>query len=111
MLAGITEINAQITQLAPVLNSTTLAGSVRANPDNPQVPIATMFKRHGDHHYLFAVAMRPGKTQAQFLFAGGQAPGDVEVLGENRTLSATPGGFTDEFSDWAVHLYRIRLKP
>jgi hypothetical protein len=33
---------------------------------------------------------------------------DVEVLGEQRVISAVDGRFSDHFEPYAVHLYRFR---
>ena len=48
--------------------------------------------------------MRPGTTTASFSVASGD---QVEVIGENRTLTITSGKFTDNFASYGVHLYKI----
>jgi len=53
------------------------------------------------------VAMRPGATTATFSLSGLTGRWSVQVLGENRTLTAQDGVFTDQFGLWEVHLYRI----
>ena len=106
MRAGVAAVNAQITELAPVLNTQSVANGVTAASSNAATPAAVMLKRFDGHTYLFAVAMRPGKTAATFSLRDfGDA--EVEVIGENRTLAATAGKFQDEFSDYAVHIYKI----
>lgn len=107
MLEGVTALNRQILRLAPVLNSPTLTNAVTVSSANPEVPVATMVKRHGSATYLFAVAMRPGPTTATFSLRGLAGRRPVEVLDENRSLTAQDGVFTDSFEAWAVHLYRI----
>lgn len=107
MLDGVTALNRQILRLAPVLNSPTLTNAVTVTPANPEVPIAAMVKRHGSATYLFAVAMRPGTTTATFTVRNLAGRRTVEVLDENRTLTAEDGVFSDGFGLWAVHLYRI----
>jgi hypothetical protein len=107
MLAAVTQINRQITELAPVLNRPSLRDAVNVQSKNPAVPVATMVKQFGGATYLFAVGMRNRATQATFSLAGAGASNPIEVLGENRMLTATNGSFIDHFDPWAVHLYKL----
>jgi hypothetical protein len=109
MLAGITAINKQIQELAPVLNSPTITGAVTVETSSPEVPVETLVKRAGGHLYIFAAAMRPGKTTATFTLAE-PTGANLEVLGENRTLPIHNGKSTDTFQPWDVHLYRLATK-
>jgi hypothetical protein len=108
MLRAVTAINLQIAELAPVLNSPTVSGGLHVSSSDPQVPVATMLKRHKGATYLFAVAMRSGETTAMFTLKGIDGEKTVEVLGEDRTLRASRGVFSDAFNAWAAHCYRIR---
>jgi hypothetical protein len=109
MERGVTEINRQIRELAPVLNSPDPAGVVSVTSSNDQVPIRSLVKRHAGKTYLFAVAMRDGATTAKFTLPGtGRA--HVEVLGEDRTIDAGSAAWEDRFSGYQVHLYQIDLK-
>jgi len=110
MLAAVTQINRQIGELAPVLNSPTVRDAVTVATGDPNVPVATMAKRREDATYLFAVAMREGRTQAPFTVQGLGGNQTIEVLGESRTLAGTGGAFKDDFQPWDVHLYRIVTK-
>ena len=107
MLSMVTAINKQITELAPVLNGPTIRGAASVLSDNKAVPVAIMVKRHGGVTYVFAVAMRDGRTSATFTVRGVEGDGSVEVLGEGRTITSRDGVFKDTFSAWDVHLYRI----
>jgi hypothetical protein len=107
MLAAVSRINHQIGELAPVLNSPTVADGAKVTPSNTAVPVATMVKRHGGAVYVFAVAMRDGQTRARFSVQGLSGQRAVEVLGEDRTLESKGGGFEDDFQPWDVHLYRL----
>ncbi len=107
MLTAITGINKQIAELAPVLNSPTIIDGVKAVLTNPDVSIATMTKRHKGAVYVFAVAMRNGRTKAGFKIAGPTGAKEIEVLGENRRLISLNGIFEDGFAAWGVHLYKI----
>jgi hypothetical protein len=108
MLAAVTAINQQIAELAPVLNSPTIAGTANVLSDNNAVPVATMAKKHGGATYVFAVAMRDGQTAATFTVQGLEGERPVEVIGENRALASKDGVFTDRFAPWNVHLYRVK---
>jgi hypothetical protein len=105
MLAAVTAINRQIHDIAPVLNSPTVPDAATAA--SPQVPVAVMAKRYEGATYVFAVAMREGRTRARFTVAGLAGSRPVEVLGESRTLTSDEGVFEDDFGVWGVHLYRI----
>jgi len=107
MLAGVTQVNQQIHELAPVLNSATLVDAATVVPADSNVPVAIMVKRHEGATYLFAVAMREGQTRATFKVQGLSGDQPVEVLGESRRLTARNGAFDDDFKLWDVHLYRI----
>ncbi|MHC4230371.1 MAG: hypothetical protein ACYSW0_23295 [Planctomycetota bacterium] len=108
MLSAVTKINRQITELAPVLNSPTIRDAVSVSSSNEAVPVATMVKKHEGATYLFAVAMREGKTTATFDLQKLRDGITVEVLAENRAITSKNGVFKDIFETWDVHLYRIQ---
>jgi len=108
MLAAVTALNAQIKELAPALNSPTVEGALKVESSNKAVPVATMVKRQGGATYVFAVAMKPGLTEATFTLDGLPAGAQIVVLGEDRKIEPSDGKFKDRFSDWDVHLYRIK---
>jgi hypothetical protein len=108
MLAAVTAINKEVRELAPVLNSPTVKDALKVESSNKGVPVATMVKKHGGATYVFAVAMKPGATEAAFTLEGLPAGAQVEVLGENRKIEPADGKFKDRFGDWGVHLYRIK---
>lgn len=108
MLAAVTTINRQITQLAPVLNSPDVGDEATVTSEPAEVPVALAVKRSKDSLHLFAVGMRDGKTSATFSAKNLPGRRTVEVLGEDRTLTAENGVFTDQFAPWAVHLYRMK---
>ncbi len=106
MLEMVSFTNNQIHRLAPVLNSPTIVTGATAAVSNAAVPVDTMVKKHDGATYLFAVGMRDGSTSATFTLAE-PLNGTVEVIDEERTLTVSGGVFTDDFSPYAVHLYRI----
>lgn len=109
MLAAVTKINHQIARLAPVLNSPTLTDAVSVSAASPAVPVSVTAKHKDGALYAFAVGMRDGETPATFTARGLPGEQTVEVLDENRTITAKDGVFTDRFEPWDVHLYRIRV--
>ncbi len=110
MAREVASINRQIQQLAPVLNSEKVVEGVKVDSSEAQVPIDIMAKRLENAVYIFAVAMRDGKTTGTFTVPGvGNAR--VEVLDEGRTIQAKDGSWSDPFGDYQVHLYRITTTP
>ena len=107
MLAAVTALNRQISELAPALNSPTISDVATVRSENSDAPVAIMVKRHQGATYLFAVGMRDGSTTATFSLAGINGEKVVEVLGEERTIAFGAGAFNDRFGPWDVHLYRV----
>ena len=105
MTAALKIVNEGITSLAPVLNSPSTIDYAKVSSSNTEIPVDIMTKNYGKSNYLFAVAMRPGDTKATFEVKSGKR---VEVIGENRTIKIKKGQFTDDFSYYAVHLYKIK---
>jgi hypothetical protein len=107
MRDGISAVNAQITLLAPVLNTQGVANGVTTVSSDASIPVDTMVKRADGNTYVFAVAMRPGLTNATFALRGFTGNRTVEVVGESRQISSNHGVFLDTFTSYAVHIYRI----
>jgi len=104
MLSVVKEVNMQVHSLARVLNSPSTKGYATVESSSNSVPVEIMTKKQGRSNYIFAVAMRPGSCKANFSVKKGRT---VEVLGENRTIKIKNGKFSDTFSDYSVHLYKI----
>jgi hypothetical protein len=100
----VTEVNGQITRLAPVLNAPFLDNALSHGPGTDAA-----VKVHGGSLYVLAGSAQAGQQDALFqlnCLAGTDAA--VTVLDENRTVAMTKGAFSDHFADGnAVHLYRI----
>ena len=107
-LENITKINAQITELAPVINGPEYKGASVAS-SNDSVPIDLMAKKYNGETYIFSVAARMGdETTGAFQVQGVSKAGKVQVLGEDRILDIDESGkFKDEFKRWEVHIYRV----
>jgi hypothetical protein len=115
MLKAVTATNKQIHQLAPVLNSPTLAEALAVSCTPAEDPtkkretlVDALLKRHGGVTYVFAVNMRDTVTQGSFAIRDLQGIRKVEVLDEGRTLQAENGKFGDQFGAWDVRIYVIR---
>jgi hypothetical protein len=107
MRDAVSAVNAQITSLAPVLNTQSVDNGVTTVSGNPSIRVDTMVKRSGGCTYLFTVAMRPGSTTATFTLRDFTGHSTVEAVGEGRNLTSIDGVFHDEFSDHEVHIYRV----
>jgi len=99
------EVNRQIHELAPVINTQSYEYSFGPGLD-------TMLKVHDGYAYVFAMAeggMEPGTRT--FVLPEGIAAGEVEVLFEDRVLTADSGGtFQDSFeNEYTFHIYRLPL--
>jgi hypothetical protein len=105
MIKAVKIINTQLISLAPVLNSPDYKGYATVSSTNTFVPVDIMTKKLKKEKYIFAVGMRCGFTTATFSVMSGTS---VEVLGEGRIINISDGQFSDEFSPYGVHLYKIR---
>jgi len=107
MLAPVTALNAQITRLAPVLNSPPLENAASVTSSEAQTLVAFTVRRHQGKLYVFAVGMRGSATSATFTLKGFDGRETVEAIDEGRSVTALDGRFQDHFDPWQVHLYRI----
>ncbi len=107
-LASITKINAQITELAPVINGPDLNTAAVAS-SSESVPIDILVKNYKGETYIFAAVMKMGEpATGTFRVKDVSAAGKVQVLGENRTLDMdATGQFKDEFKTWETHIYKV----
>jgi hypothetical protein len=105
MSAGLKSINAEVTSLASVLNSENTKDYATVQSANGEVPIDMMTKKLGKENWIFAIAMKSGDTKASFKVKSGKS---IEVLGENRSIKINKGQFSDDFSSYGVHLYKIK---
>jgi hypothetical protein len=95
-------VNAQIQQLAPVLNSPTVTSGWTANPS-----IRAMVKWQGAHFYVFAGSRNNVSSTGRVSIP---CVGDARAvrLGEAGRVPISGGSFTDSFADGnAIHIYRI----
>jgi hypothetical protein len=101
MTPAVTRLDAQIAELAPVLNAPYADGYVTLSG-----PAEAMAKRGPDGAwYVFAAASGDHSASVTFTIAAGSS---VEVVSEGRRLAVDGGRFVDTFADGnAVHIYRV----
>jgi hypothetical protein len=109
MARGVADVNREVTELAPALNSPDVPDAATVASSNDKVPVDFAVKRHAGATYLFAVAMRDGETTATFTVPAA-TDSQVEVLGEGRTNEAPAGKWQDRFAGYQVHLYKLTSK-
>ena len=106
--AALRQINAQLKELAPVLDTRPIGNGVTVSSSNAAAPVDVLLKRFGGATYLFAVGMRDANTRATFSLKRIPAVATAEVLGEGRSVAVSDGVFDDDFSPYGVHLYRVK---
>jgi hypothetical protein len=105
--AGIRDINAQVTELAQVLNTRSVGNGVSVETSAADQPVDVMLKRADGATYLFAVQMRGGSTTATFTLRDFPAQATARVIGEERSIDVEGGVFQDDFESYGVHLYEL----
>jgi hypothetical protein len=109
MAQAVSRINAQITELAPVLNRTALDDHLLVGTSD-DVPLAVMYRSRQNQYYIFAVNMRDEATTATIDISSISTVAQIEVLYENRSIDASSGIFQDQFIGYAVHRYRLDIQ-
>ncbi len=104
MIDSVAVINQMIDDLAPILNSPSTTNFTSVNSSNPIIPIDFMTKFYGGEDYIFAISAQEGQTVGSFSVPVGSI---IEVVGENRFLNESAGQFTDAFSNYGMHIYKI----
>ena len=107
LLQAVTGINAQIKQLARVLNSPTVPAEFSISSEN-NLPVATMMKKLEGTNYLFTVAMDNREAEVAIKSSELSNVSNVELIDESRTIKVSAGELRDRFKPYQVHLYRFR---
>lgn len=107
MAAAVKEINRQVTELAPVINSPAVKDGVKVQPADTDTPIITMTRKHNGSTYVFAASLGSQATKAIFTLPNAETRGKVDLIGEDRVLQQTAGRWQDDFKGYEVHLYRL----
>jgi hypothetical protein len=97
----VTRINAEIRSLAPILNA-------RRQPTGLTAAGADATLRADADGWYVVAAENKGSTGDVTLTVPAVAGASVEVVGENRRIQAdATGKFTDRFTGWGHHVYRV----
>jgi hypothetical protein len=123
MTTELTRLNAQITRLAPAILSEPVKNKIEMTMDGG---LKCSFKatRYKGNTYIFSenndlgqgaekakqydpIFPRTGK--AVFTVSGMKSGTKIEVVDEQRTITAEGGKFSDEFDPLAEHIYRFKL--
>jgi hypothetical protein len=99
IVASVTLINSQLSQLAPVING----GVDEPITDNPDKLVA-MARRHNGSLYIFAANPTNAPIEAKFS-ARGLSSRNGTVIDESRFVRAENDTISDNFSPYGVHLY------
>jgi hypothetical protein len=100
--AAVKSVNAQIRDLAPVLNSPAVTSHFVAGSS-----VKAMMKWDGRNFYVFAGSAQNAASTASFSLPCIGAATAV-VIGENRAIPVVDGKWADAFADGnAIHIYRI----
>ncbi len=109
---AITQLNAQITSYAAVLNSPTRANAVTVSGNTSKV--TTLVKYLNGFAYIFAIAdgdathQDSGSTAATF-HVDKLNNATVQLPDESRSLTASGGSFSDNFTPFQLHVYKIAM--
>lgn len=100
------EINAQLARLAPVI----LSGEGKLQPSIEGLIGECTGRVYDGTGYIFALNldMQRQAGRATIRVPGLTAGMTVEVVDENRSVTAMDGAFADDFPPLAVHIYRFR---
>jgi hypothetical protein len=106
LLKALTEVNHQITELAPVLNSSD-SPKVTIETEPNDGPVIALAKRKGNDIYLFAVSISLQASAPILKIENSSGKYDIEVLNETRRMGSAGGAITDRFNPYQAHLYKL----
>lgn len=107
LLKAFTELNQQISELAPVLNSPDIPLKVTCKPEGSST--AAIAKKRGEVIYIFAVEMEGRQSWPQFRLENDQRSFDIEVVDAGRRMSGAPGAFPDDrgLAAYEARIYKL----
>ncbi|MCM8803160.1 MAG: hypothetical protein NC827_07630 [Candidatus Omnitrophica bacterium] len=106
-MEAVKNVNKEVTELAPIINSPDLKGLKITTDSN--IVVKGVLKKYKNEYYIFAVSIGENPTQAKFeLPEDLKLKKEVEVMKENRSIRIVDNYFTDKFEGYQVHLYKIK---
>jgi hypothetical protein len=104
ILARAKQINGDLVRFDKILTAPRQATGMSIGPS---VDAAYRIDNAGNRYVIAAESM--GAAGYRSITIAGAAGHTVEVIGENRTLTADPAGtFTDTYEAWGHHLYQVK---
>lgn len=114
----VAQINSELQQLSSAILSKTSRQEYSVEVSGKSIsptPIRTMLKEFGGESYLIAINQDRVKLRSRISLPAPNHFGTIQVLFENRTIrpadKATGSSFIDDFSEFAVHVYKFRKDP
>jgi hypothetical protein len=107
MTPALKQLNDQITRLAPAILGDPARAAVRMTM---KAGVRCGCKATESDGSIFIFAQNLGSDGKAAIHVDGLRAGtEVEVVGEARTILSDPGGFSDEFTPLAGHVYKLKL--
>ncbi|HEY3297583.1 MAG TPA: hypothetical protein VGK34_02920, partial [Armatimonadota bacterium] len=97
----------EVSSLSPVLMTPTIEGKLVSSIKKDT--LETMVKKVNGAWYVFAVNSSTAPCKANLKLAGVKG-GKLEVLYEQRSVSAKNGTWTDNFKPLEVHIYKLSAR-
>jgi hypothetical protein len=109
LLQAMSDVNKQITELAPILNSPDLPLKVTCKSEGSAT--AAIARKRGDSIYIFAVEMEGRQSWATFTFENDRGNYRVEPLDSGRRVQAVNGVFKEDNALNAREVRIYKLSP
>lgn len=109
LLQAMTDVNNQITQLAPILNSPDLPIRMKYRAEGSAT--AAMAKKRGDSIYIFAVEMEGRQSWPTFMLGNERGDYRVEALDSGCKIQAVNGIFEEDIALKAREVRIYKLSP
>ncbi|MEN8118172.1 MAG: hypothetical protein ABFS16_14400 [Bacteroidota bacterium] len=107
---AVKKMNAQITELAPVINSPNVEGLVKVAERPFEQTVDLMVKKYNGDYYIFTIEANGEQFSTSLILDKKIQGKKVEVLYEGRTIDVQDGTFSDTFTKkegFTHHIYRI----
>ena len=104
IVEAVKRVNAEVTSLAPVINSPTVPDAVTVTGD-----VACLVKRHDGALYLFAVSRKPSPQRAGFTLNGIKGEATVSRVDAASKTKTHAARFEEEFEAYGVRVYKVAI--
>jgi hypothetical protein len=107
LLAGVTELNRRIRELAPVINSPVVARWGKVSAGRADATVTVMARKHAGATWLIAVSEDARPLEVIFTVRGLKKDAAAAVEWENRAIPVKNGIFNDRLGPWEARIYRL----